>query len=110
MAKPKTEASFEKNLEELEAIVAALEGGELSLDESLKQFEQGIRLSRTCEKALLDAEKKIEILTKNAAGDLEALPFDEETGAPVKNAKSTVVDHEPEPDEPEGLDDEDSLF
>ena len=64
MAKPKTEASFEKNLEELEAIVAALEGGELSLDESLKQFEQGIRLSRTCEKALLDAEKKIEILVK----------------------------------------------
>lgn len=110
MAKPKSEASFEKNLEELEAIVAALEGGELSLDESLKQFEQGIRLSRTCEKALLDAEKKIEILTKNASGELEALPFDEETGAPAKAARPLPADHDMVPEEPEGLDEEDSLF
>lgn len=110
MAKPKTEASFEKNLEELEAIVAALEGGELSLDESLKQFEQGIRLSRACEKALADAEKKIEILTTNAAGDLEALPFDAETGAPVRGAKPDFADHDPIPSEPEGIDEEDSLF
>jgi exodeoxyribonuclease VII small subunit len=78
MAKAKKETTFEKDLEQLEAIVTALEEGGLSLDDSLKRFEEGIRLSRACEKALSEAEKKIEILTKNAEGELEAQPFDEE--------------------------------
>jgi exodeoxyribonuclease VII small subunit len=74
MAEPK----FEKDLEKLEEIVAALEEGELPLDESLKRFEEGIKLAKRCEKALADAEKKIEILTKNTEGKLEAQPFSEE--------------------------------
>lgn len=71
------ERPFEKNLERLEQIVNALEEGGLSLDESLKRFEEGIKLARQCEKALTAAEKKIEILTKNAEGELEAKPFSE---------------------------------
>ena len=88
MAEPK----FEKDLEKLEEIVAALEEGELPLDDALKRFEEGIKLAKRCEKALADAEKKIEILTKNAEGNLEAQPFDEEhpeseTGPKIRKAK-----------------------
>lgn len=74
---PKKEASFEKDLEELERIVEALEEGGLPLDDSLKRFEQGIKLVRRCEGALGAAEKRIEILTKNANGEVEAKPFGE---------------------------------
>lgn len=121
MAKAKSEATFEKDLEALEAIVAALEEGGLSLDDALKQFESGIKLARRCEKALSDAEKKIEVLTKNAEGELEAQPFDENDPpdppkaekakpAPKKGAQKAAqaYDDEPEP-EPEP-DDEDLLF
>lgn len=79
MAEPK----FEKDLEKLEKIVEALEEGELSLDDSLKKFEEGIKLGRRCEKALSAAEKKIEVLMKNADGEIEAQPFgDEESETP----------------------------
>lgn len=70
--------SFEKDLEKLESVVAALEEGSLSLDDSLKRFEEGIKLYKRCQKALTEAEKKIEVLTKNSVGELEAEPFDEE--------------------------------
>ncbi len=70
--------SFEKDLEQLEQIVEALEEGQLSLDDSLKKFEEGIRLTKRCEKALAQAEKKIEILTKNEQGELVVEPFGEE--------------------------------
>lgn len=84
MAKTKNDATFEQDLEALEAIVGALEEGGLSLDDALKQFESGITLARRCEKALSEAEKKIEILVKNADGDLEPQNFDEEASpAPV---------------------------
>lgn len=81
------EPKFEKDLEKLEEIVAALEEGELPLDEALKRFEEGIKLAKRCEKALADAEKKIEILTKNAEGKLEAEPFDEEDAEPEAGPK-----------------------
>lgn len=67
--------SFEKDLEELEGIVEALEEGGLSLDDSLKQFEKGIALRQRCEKALSEAEKKIELLTRESNGDLKTSAF-----------------------------------
>ncbi len=105
MARTKKEPSVEKDLEQLEAIVAALEAGGLSLDESLKKFEEGIRLARSCEKALSEAEKRIEILTKNAGGELEAKPFDEEEAAETETTEAvrSAADgdaSEPEPPEP----------
>lgn len=51
--------SFEKSIKELEEIVSVLEKGELSLDDSLKQFEKGIALARTCQVKLNSAEQKI---------------------------------------------------
>ena len=59
---------FEKALERLESIVNQLEQGELSLDESLKIFEEGVKLSKTCLKMLDDAERKVEILVKDKDG------------------------------------------
>ena len=60
---------LEKSLAELEKIVERLETGELSLDESLKQFERGVALTRQCQSALRAAEQKVEILLrKSGAG------------------------------------------
>ncbi len=56
--------SFEQNLEELEEIVQELEKGELNLDESVKKFEEGIKISKQCNKILEEAENKITILLK----------------------------------------------
>ena len=69
--------SFESALAELEGLVERMESGELTLEESLKSFEQGIALTRSCQQALSEAEQKVEILTSN---DPEALaePFDSE--------------------------------
>jgi len=57
-------ATFEENLGQLDKIVQSLEEGSTTLDESLKAFEAGIKLSRTCHKELNRAEKKIEVLLK----------------------------------------------
>ena len=64
MAAPK----FENALARLESIVSDLERGELPLDESLKIFEEGIKLSKTCLKILDDAERKVEILVQEKDG------------------------------------------
>ncbi|MFI5184870.1 MAG: exodeoxyribonuclease VII small subunit [Vicinamibacteria bacterium] len=69
----KTEApSFETALKQLEEIVQRLEKGELSLEESLKLYEEGIQLSRLCHGKLEEAEGKIEMLLKDAKGDVVA--------------------------------------
>ena len=60
---------FEAALAELEQIVLRLEQGELPLEESLRQFERGVELTRSCQKALRQAEQKISILSRGADGD-----------------------------------------
>ena len=60
---------FEAALAELEQIVERLEQGELSLEESLRQFERGVELTRSCQKALRLAEQKISILSRGAEGE-----------------------------------------
>lgn len=59
---------FEQAMARLETIVAELERGELPLDDSLRIFEEGIRLSKTCLKMLNEAEKKVEILVQDKNG------------------------------------------
>jgi len=66
---PKT--SFEDALEELEDVANKLEGGELGLDDSIKEFEKGIKLARYCQQKLEEAERKIEILQKGADGEVK---------------------------------------
>lgn len=65
MAKSKKEENFEENLEELEQIVEKLEEGKLNLDDSLKEFEKGIKLYKNCKTKLQSAEKKISVLTES---------------------------------------------
>lgn len=57
-----TTSNFEKNMSDLENIVTELEKGDLNLDESISKFEEGIKISKQCNKILEDAEKKITIL------------------------------------------------
>ena len=66
--------SFEEALAELEALVENLEQGDLPLEDSLKSFERGIELTRTCQQALKEAEQKIEILS-SASTDAEPEAF-----------------------------------
>jgi len=67
---------FEASLAELESIVQRLEHGELPLEESLRQFERGVALTRNCQKALRQAEQKIRVLSKGADGELVEQDFD----------------------------------
>lgn len=72
------EKKFEAALARLEEIVQELEKGDAPLEQSLKLFEEGIKLSRICNKRLDDAERKVEILLKDEAGNVVAEPFEEE--------------------------------
>ena len=65
MSKKTSQPDFEKSLSELESLVASLEKGDLPLEETLKQFERGIELTRNCQKALKSAEQRVEILLAN---------------------------------------------
>jgi len=73
----KVVATFEENLDALEQIVQSLEEGTATLDESLKAFEKGIKLSRTCQKELSRAEKKVEVLVKENDEVKGKTPFEE---------------------------------
>ncbi len=73
--KPAT-PDFETALAELESIVQRLEKGELSLEESLRQFERGVVLTRGCQKALRQAEEKIRVLARKGDGEVVEQEFD----------------------------------
>ena len=82
MEKKSKDLTFEKAIKELEEIARRLEEGELSLDESISQFEQGVHLARFCHEKLEEAERKIEILQKTDNGQVKKKPVrvKEETG------------------------------
>jgi exodeoxyribonuclease VII, small subunit len=71
------ERNFEAALKELEQIVEQLEAGDLPLEQSLELFEQGVRLSRDCQKRLDEAERRVEILLKDEDGGYTPSPFEE---------------------------------
>lgn len=74
----KQENSFEAALSKLEEIVRHLEKGDLSLDDSLKAFEDGIKWSRMCEQKLSEAKGKVEMLVKDASGQMKEKEFKSE--------------------------------
>ncbi len=77
MPRKKNATQFEDAMSELEQLVEQMEKGDISLEESLQAFERGIKLTRTCQKSLNDAEQKVQILMeKNGQQTLE--PFDNE--------------------------------
>ncbi|MBL7715938.1 MAG: exodeoxyribonuclease VII small subunit [Bdellovibrionales bacterium] len=68
--------SFEVALEKLQLTVKKLEAGELSLEESLSAFEEGVRLTKQCQEQLAVAEKRVEVLMSANAHSVETKPFD----------------------------------
>jgi len=68
MSEEKKEIEFETALKKLETIVDNLEGGDLTLEAALKQYEEGVRLADICSKRLSEAEKKVEVLMKTSGG------------------------------------------
>jgi exodeoxyribonuclease VII small subunit len=75
---PQKKPDFERSLARLEEVVSKLESPQLSLDEAMKLFEEGVALSRECQKQLEEAEGKVEILLKKADGKLSVQPFEPE--------------------------------
>jgi exodeoxyribonuclease VII small subunit len=74
----KGKKTFENALSQLESIVSRLEDGDLPLEESLKLFEEGIKLSRFCNQKLNEAQEKVEVLLRGNDGKLEPHPFEPE--------------------------------
>ncbi len=79
-------ASFEEQLTQLEAVVDRLERGELTLDESVRLFEDGVRLSNACKRELDAAEGKLQVLLETPGG-LRATPMDLEGAAVETDAE-----------------------
>jgi exodeoxyribonuclease VII small subunit len=77
MSRKNTKFNFEESLASLEGLVEAMEAGDLSLEESLKAFEQGIKLTRECQQALDAAEQKVQLLLANTEVPA-ATAFDDE--------------------------------
>jgi len=73
--KNKKSFQFETALQELEELVEQMERGEMSLEDTLKHFEHGISLTRSCQQALKNAEQKVEILMKKS-GNTKLEPFE----------------------------------
>ena len=70
--------TFEGAMKRLESIVRELESGDLSLDEALKKFQDGVKLSKFCSNKLDETEKKVSILLKDEEGSVQAEPFSAE--------------------------------
>ena len=86
--KEREKKRFEEALDELEKVVERLESGELSLEDSLAAFEEGIGLVKFCNQKLTEVEKKIELLVKDKDGKLQLRAMDD------------AADEEPEDGEP----------
>ncbi|MDD5246179.1 MAG: exodeoxyribonuclease VII small subunit [Candidatus Omnitrophica bacterium] len=71
------EIKFEDALKKLERIIEDLEKGDLTLDEALKKYQEGVELSRVCAQRLENAKKKIDVLTKNKKGEFDLKPLEE---------------------------------
>lgn len=77
MSKKEENKSFEDLMQTLENIVQTLEKGDLNLDESVAKFEEGMKISKECNKMLESSEKRISILLENSNGEMEEEEFSE---------------------------------
>lgn len=90
---PEKQQTFEASLQALEKIVRRLEDGDLPLEESLKLFEDGVRLSRECQERLNQAERRIEVLLKDEEGNpaLENIDPEDLREEPRSKVKRRIV-------------------
>jgi exodeoxyribonuclease VII small subunit len=72
-------ADFEKRLTDLESVVERLEQGDLPLEESVRLFEEGMKLSQSCKKELDSAEGRIQVLIEQGGGKMKPQPLEVET-------------------------------
>jgi exodeoxyribonuclease VII small subunit len=72
----KNSRKFEEELQDLEAIVTRIDSGELSLEESIGAFERGVALVRSLNQKLDEVEKKVEVLMRDAQGELKTVPYE----------------------------------
>jgi exodeoxyribonuclease VII small subunit len=77
-----TAFDLEKSLQALEALIEELERGDLPLERAMQKFEEGVRLTRSCQAALKDAEQRVEILLKSAGGEEALQQFEIDDRAP----------------------------
>lgn len=77
MPRKKTELDFEQSLKALETLVQQMEQGELTLQQSLEAFEEGVKLTRACQQQLETAEQRVQILVEKN-GEVTATPLDPE--------------------------------
>ena len=78
MSKQENNKDFETSLKKLEKIVSDLENGDLPLEESIKAFEEGVKLTKHCQNLLSKAELKIQKLVESKDGSIDLETFDEE--------------------------------
>jgi exodeoxyribonuclease VII small subunit len=76
---PKSAPSFETAITRLEQLVEEMDSANLPLQDLITRYEEGVKLVKTCEDRLKEAEKRIEIITRNAAGKLETVDFEPES-------------------------------
>jgi exodeoxyribonuclease VII small subunit len=88
MSQDPKEVPFETALQKLEGIVEKLEHGDLSLEEALKQYEEGVRMADLCSKRLSEAERKVEVLMKTNPGKFKTAPFEEDREEKPKKKKN----------------------
>lgn len=81
----KKDKKFEEALEALEKVVEKLESGDLSLEDSLQAFEEGVGLVKYCNEKLVEVEKKIELLVKDKEGKLQLRPLESLAGADAED-------------------------
>jgi exodeoxyribonuclease VII small subunit len=74
------EESYDALVTRLERVVGELESGQLTLEQSIEKFAEGVRLAKDASRKLDDAERRIELLVRDADGDEEAVPFEPEAG------------------------------
>ena len=98
-SKPKpreAELNFEGAMDRLEKIVEQMESGKLPLEDLIVRYEEGMKLVKTCQERLANAEQKIEIITRNSAGKAVVQEFEpaQEAGPPEKAVESESTDDE----------------
>ena len=84
MSEAAKEIEFETALKKLESIVQNLENGELSLEQSLKQYEEGVKMADICSRRLSEAQKRVEVLMKTSGGKFKTEAFEDDNGKSKK--------------------------
>ena len=88
------EKTFESQLDALERVVRELERGDLPLEQSLKLFEEGIKLSRECQERLNEAERRIEVLLRDSEGRPGVAAFEEEDADNAKGGTRVETEND----------------